>query len=72
MICTTELGQMAIEYLDDRKTEYDELLRAVKRDRKSREKMLKIFGKEYELLHDKLGKLLRKEVFPKKEQERVK
>lgn len=66
MISATELGQMATEYLDDRKTEYDELIRFVKRDRKSREKTIKIFQKEYDQLHQNLGKLLQKEVLRKK------
>lgn len=42
MKSATELGQLATEYLDDRKTEFQELLRAVKRDKNARLSSLKI------------------------------
>ncbi|KAK5642351.1 hypothetical protein RI129_008518 [Pyrocoelia pectoralis] len=55
MVRTTELGQLATEYVDDRKQEFKELERVVKRDMKAREQSLKIVRKESDI---NLGKVM--------------
>ncbi|KAB0796263.1 hypothetical protein PPYR_10324 [Photinus pyralis] len=61
MIRTTELGQLATEYLDDRKQEFKELERIVKRDMKAREQSLKIVRKEVADLTTNMGTLIRRD-----------
>lgn len=62
MVRTTELGQLATEYLDDRKQEFKELERAVKRDMKAREQSLRIVRQEAGDLTNNMGLLIRHDV----------
>ncbi|KAF2879348.1 hypothetical protein ILUMI_26818 [Ignelater luminosus] len=59
MVRTTELGQLATEYLDDRKQEFKELERAVKRDMKAREQSLRVVRQEAADLTVNMGLLIR-------------
>lgn len=62
MMRTTELGQLATEYLDDRKQEFKELERAVKRDMKARDSSLKVVRQEVNQLSTNMGLLIRRDV----------
>lgn len=57
-----ELGQLATEYLDERKEEFQELLRAVKRDKKAREMSLKITHQELDNKEKSVGAGIRRDV----------
>lgn len=61
MMRTTELGQLATEYLDDRKQEFKELERAVKRDMKARDSSLKVVRQEVNQLSTNMGLLIRRD-----------
>ncbi|KAK4876929.1 hypothetical protein RN001_009435 [Aquatica leii] len=61
MVRTTELGQLATEYLDDRKQEFKELEKVVKRDMKAREESLKVVRKEVADLSNNMGMLIRRD-----------
>lgn len=62
MIRATQLGQLAIEYLDDRKMEFIELQEVVKRDMKHRVEDLALVSKEMELMQNNMRFLIRKDV----------
>lgn len=59
----TEMGQLAMEYLDDRKFEYNKLEKQIKMNMKERDRTLKLVRREVAFLTDSFPKLLRKEVF---------
>ncbi|KAF5280526.1 hypothetical protein FQR65_LT00277 [Abscondita terminalis] len=61
MVRTTELGQLATEYLDDRKQEFNELEKVVKRDMKAREHSLRVVRKEVADLTNNMGLLIRRD-----------
>lgn len=62
MIQATYIGQIAMEYLDDRKAEYRELEEAVKRDMKTRLEDLNVVSKEMETIENNKKQLIRKDV----------
>ncbi|KAH9637239.1 hypothetical protein HF086_006883 [Spodoptera exigua] len=57
----TEMGQLAMEYLDDRKYEYNKLEREIKANMKERERTLKLARREVTYLTDSFPNLIRKE-----------
>ncbi|XP_048488685.1 uncharacterized protein LOC125491238 [Plutella xylostella] len=57
----TEMGQLAMEYLDDRKFEYNKLEKQIKMNMKERDRTLKLVRREVAFLTDSFPKLLRKE-----------
>ncbi|KAJ8737803.1 hypothetical protein PYW08_000398 [Mythimna loreyi] len=57
----TEMGQLAMEYLDDRKFEYNKLEREIKANMKERERTLKLARREVAYLTDSFPNLIRKE-----------
>ncbi|XP_035438499.2 uncharacterized protein LOC118268219 [Spodoptera frugiperda] len=57
----TEMGQLAMEYLDDRKYEYNKLEREIKANMKERERTLKLARREVAYLTDSFPSLIRKE-----------
>lgn len=62
MIRATQIGQLAMEYLDDRKEEFRDLEEAVKRDMKSRLQDLDVVSKEMLQIQENLKHLIRKDV----------
>lgn len=58
----TEMGQLAMEYLDDRKFEFSKLEKEIKANMKERERTLKLVRKEVAFLTDSFPNLIRKEV----------
>lgn len=62
MITTTELGQLATEYLDDRKQEFLGLERALKADLKTRLKSLEIVRHHAKHIHQNMRYLIRRDV----------
>lgn len=62
MYHTTELGQLATEYLDDRKQEFAELEKAVKIDMKLRQKDLDDMHREVDSKNTEVKYLIRKDV----------
>lgn len=58
----TEMGQLAMEYLDDRKFEFSKLEREVKANMKERQRTLKLARREIAYLTDSFPELIRKEV----------
>lgn len=61
MFRTTELGQLATEYLDDRKDEFNQLEAAIKMDMKMREVDMEKVRGEAENLETKLKFLIRRD-----------
>ncbi|PZC75906.1 uncharacterized protein LOC110378216 [Helicoverpa armigera] len=57
----TEMGQLAMEYLDDRKFEYNKLEGEIKENMKERERTLKLARREVAYLTDSFPHLIRKE-----------
>ncbi|XP_052746644.1 uncharacterized protein LOC112047652 [Bicyclus anynana] len=57
----TEMGQLAMEYLDDRKFEFSKLEKEIKANMKERERTLKLVRREVAFLTDSFPKLIRKE-----------
>ncbi|XP_075991106.1 uncharacterized protein LOC142986475 [Anticarsia gemmatalis] len=57
----TEMGQLAMEYLDDRKFEFSKLEREIKANMKERERTLKLARREVAYLTDSFPNLIRKE-----------
>lgn len=62
MYCTTELGQLATEYLDDRKEELKLLEQAIKSDMEDRRYSLKVVRSQVKKLAKNLRSLIRREV----------
>lgn len=62
MITTTQLGQLATEYLDDLKQEFQSLEHAVKADLKTRLKSLEIVRDHAKNLHLNMRFLIRRDV----------
>ncbi|CAG5039803.1 unnamed protein product [Parnassius apollo] len=59
----TEMGQLAMEYLDDRKFEFNKLEKEIKANMKERERTLKLVRREVAYLTDSFPNLIRKEDF---------
>ncbi|XP_053624670.1 uncharacterized protein LOC128683264 [Plodia interpunctella] len=57
----TEMGQLAMEYLDDRKYEFSKLEKEVKANMKERERTLKLVRREVAYLTESFPNLIRKE-----------
>ncbi|CAK1588268.1 unnamed protein product [Parnassius mnemosyne] len=57
----TEMGQLAMEYLDDRKFEFNKLEKEIKANMKERERTLKVVRREVAYLMDSFPNLIRKE-----------
>ncbi|XP_026762607.2 uncharacterized protein LOC113521303 [Galleria mellonella] len=57
----TEMGQLAMEYLDDRKFEFSKLEKEIKANMKERERTLKLVRREVAYLTDSFPNLIRKE-----------
>ncbi|XP_026316058.1 uncharacterized protein LOC113227376 [Hyposmocoma kahamanoa] len=57
----TEMGQLAMEYLDDRKFEFNKLEKEIKANMKERERTLKLVRREVAYLTNSFPKLIRKE-----------
>ncbi|XP_072930299.1 uncharacterized protein [Epargyreus clarus] len=57
----TEMGQLAMEYLDDRKFEFNKLEKEIKTNMKERERALKLVRREVAYLTDSFPNLIRKE-----------
>ncbi|XP_068620296.1 outer dynein arm-docking complex subunit 3 [Battus philenor] len=57
----TEMGQLAMEYLDDRKFEFNQLEKEIKTNMKERERTLKLVRREVAYLIDSFPNLIRKE-----------
>ncbi|XP_045784996.1 uncharacterized protein LOC123880742 isoform X1 [Maniola jurtina] len=57
----TEMGQLAMEYLDDRKFEFNKLEKEIKLNMKERERTLKLVRREVAFLTDSFPNLIRKE-----------
>lgn len=62
MIVTTELGQLATEYLDDRKQEFQNLEQTVKAELKIHQKSLDIVRTQAKQLHHNMRYLIRRDV----------
>lgn len=62
MYRTVQLGQLATEYLDDRKNEFMQLEKAVKKDMKGREAELETIRQCVGGLNKKLRMLIRRDV----------
>lgn len=62
MFRATELGQLATEYLDDRKHEFEDLEKMVKGDLKDRLRSLAIARKHHNQLKKGLRFLIRRDV----------
>lgn len=62
MFNTTQIGQLAMEYLDDRRNEFEELEAAVKKDMKAREEDLKIVREQVENVDKDIKHLIRRDV----------
>lgn len=63
LIRTTELGQLAMEYLDDRRDEYIVLESTVKHDMKLRLQSLIIVQEQVQQMHGAMHLLIRRDVF---------
>ncbi|XP_063373202.1 uncharacterized protein LOC134661172 [Cydia amplana] len=57
----TEMGQLAMEYLDDRKYEFNKLEKEIKANMKERQRTLKLVRREVAYLTNSFPKLIRKE-----------
>ncbi|XP_022123979.1 uncharacterized protein LOC110999291 [Pieris rapae] len=57
----TEMGQLAMEYLDDRKFEFSKLEKEIKVNMKERQRTLKLVRREVAYLTDSFPNLIRKE-----------
>ncbi|XP_013144909.1 PREDICTED: uncharacterized protein LOC106108324 [Papilio polytes] len=57
----TEMGQLAMEYLDDRKYEFNKLEKEIKANMKERERTLKLVRREVTYLTESFPNLIRKE-----------
>ncbi|RVE42190.1 hypothetical protein evm_013155 [Chilo suppressalis] len=57
----TEMGQLAMEYLDDRKFEFNKLEKEIKANMKERERTLKLVRREVTYLTESFPNLIRKE-----------
>lgn len=62
LIQTTELGQLAMEYLDDRREEYALLESSVKRDMKIRLESLSVVQEQVHQMHTAMHMLIRRDV----------
>lgn len=62
MISATQLGQLAMEYLDDRQSEFLELEKIVKSDMKRRMEDLLVVSQEMEAIQSSMKLLIRKDV----------
>lgn len=58
----TEMGQLAMEYLDDRKFEFNKLEKEIKINMKERERTLKLVRREVTYLTESFPNLISKEV----------
>lgn len=58
----TEMGQLAMEYLDDRKFEFNKLVKEIKSNMTERQRTLKLVRREVAYLVDSFPNLIRKEV----------
>uniref|UniRef100_A0A2A4JHB4 Uncharacterized protein n=1 Tax=Heliothis virescens TaxID=7102 RepID=A0A2A4JHB4_HELVI len=67
----TEMGQLAMEYLDDRKFEYNKLEGEIKENMKERERTLKLARREVAYLTDSFPHLIRKELEAAEMRDRV-
>lgn len=56
------MGQLAMEYLDDRKFEFNKLEKEIKANMKERERTLKLVRREVSFLTNSFPNLIRKEV----------
>lgn len=65
MIRATQLGQLAMEYLDDRQSEFKELEETVKRDMKQRLEDLNGVSRAMEKIQGTMKLLIRKDVIYK-------
>lgn len=63
LIRTTELGQLAMEYLDDRRDEYTFLENTVKRDVKLRLQSLSVVQEQVQQMHGDMHLLIRRDVW---------
>lgn len=63
LIRTTELGQLAMEYLDDRRDEYVLLESTVKHDMKQRLQSLSVVQEQVQQMHGDMHLLIRRDVF---------
>lgn len=63
LIRTTELGQLAMEYLDDRRDEYKLLEANVKHDMKIRLQSLSIVQEQVQEMHKEMRSLIRRDVY---------
>ncbi|XP_028033018.1 uncharacterized protein LOC114245167 [Bombyx mandarina] len=61
LMSATEMGQLAIEYLDDRKFEFSKLEKEIKANMKERERTLRLARREVAYLTDSFPDLIRKE-----------
>ncbi|KAL4717605.1 hypothetical protein ACJJTC_000754, partial [Scirpophaga incertulas] len=57
----TEMGQLAMEYLDDRKFEFNKLEKEIKTNMRERDRTLKLIRREVAYLTDSFPNLIRKE-----------
>lgn len=62
MVTATELGQLATEYLDDRKQEFKKLEKNVMKDLRARLKTLKAVRTEAEELNANMRYIIRRDV----------
>lgn len=62
LIRTTELGQLAMEYLDDRREEYKVLEVSVKKDMKIRLDSLAVVQEQVQQMHKDMHLLIRRDV----------
>lgn len=62
MIYATQLGQLAMEYLDDRKNEFKDLEKIVRIDMKKRVEDLKVVSQKLEDIQGNMRLLIRKDV----------
>lgn len=63
LIRTTELGQLAMEYLDDRREDYRLLEASVKRDMKIRLDSLSTVQEQVQQMHKEMHLLIRRDVY---------
>lgn len=62
LIRTTELGQLAMEYLDDRREEYYILEASVKKDMRIRLESLAVVQEQVQQMHRDMHVLIRRDV----------
>lgn len=62
MMNATQLGQLAMEYMDDRQHEFEELVKAVRRDKHARGSSLKASLQKRQEKRRNVGKLVRGDV----------